>query len=227
MLVRKSVMISSVGLLVCAGTLAACGGGSHKPIDTTKLFNAESSLGSDFKTQTKGPSDIDPKILGPQKMPAGVTFDPSDCSDYAAANGRPPKGIRGKMSTLAAAGAGNQLVAIVIQAEKDVPFDTAAADKCKHVSFSAGAGKLTGYLDEVEAPQIKGAVTTGTHSELEITGPDGQPHSRESYNFGAYLGDWFVLVTANPLTAKGQPPAPVDADRARQLLVDSVAALRS
>lgn len=223
MLARKSVIASSVGLLVCAGTLAACGD-SHKPIDTTKLFNVESSLGSDFKTQTKGPSDVDPKILGPQKMPAGVNFDPSDCSEYAAASGRPPKGIRGKMSVLSAVGAGNQLVAIAVQADKDVPFDTATAEKCKHVSF--GAGKLTGYLDEAEAPQIKGAVTTGTHSEIEITGPDGQPHSRESYNFGAYLGDWFVLVTANPMAVKGQPLAPVDADRARQLLTDSVAALR-
>lgn len=225
MLARKSVIASSVGLLVCAGTLAACGGGHHKPIDTTKLFNIESSLGSDFKTQTKGPSDVDPKILGPQKMPPGVNFDPSDCSEYAAASGRPPKGIRGKMSVLSAVGAGNQLVTIAVQADKDVPFDTAAAEKCKHVSF--GAGKLTGYLDEVAAPQIKGAVTTGTHSEIEITGPDGQPHSRESYNFGAYLGDWFVLVTANPLAVKGQQPAPVDADRARQLLTDAVAALRS
>lgn len=225
MLARKSVLISSVALLVCAETLAACGGGHHKPIDTTKLFNAESSLGSDFKTQTKGPSDIDPKILGPQKMPPGVSFDPADCSDYAAASGRPPKGLRGKMSILSAAGAGNQLVAIAIQADKDVPFDTATADKCKHVSF--GAGKLTGYLDDTEAPQIDGAVTIGTHSEIEITGPDGQPHSRESYNFGAYLGDWLVLVTANPLAIKGQPLAPVDADRARQLLTDSVAALRN
>lgn len=209
---------------MCAQALAGCGG-AHKPIDTTKLFNVQSSFGSDFKTRTKGPNEIDPKILGPQKMPSGVTFDPSDCADYAASSGRPPKGIQGKMSMVSAAGNGNQLVVIAMQADKDLPFDAAAAEKCKHVSFQAG--KLTGYLDAADAPQIDHVQTSGSHSEIEVTGKDGQQQSRESYTFTAYLGDALVQVTANPLPVRGQPPAMVDADRARQLLVDSVSALRS
>lgn len=221
--VHKSLLVSSVGLVLCAQALTGCGG-SQKPIDTTKLFNVQSTFGSDFKTQTKGPNDIDPKILGPQKMPPGVTFDPSDCADYAASSGRPPKGIRGKMSMVSAVGNGNQLVVIAMQSDQDLPYDAAAAENCKHVSFNAG--KLTGYLDEVDAPQIDKVRTVGSHSEIELTGKDGQQQSRESYTFTAYLGTALVQVTANPQAVRGQPPAMVDADRARQLLVDAVSALR-
>ena len=221
--VRKSLLVSSVGLILCAQALTGCGGG-HKPFDTTKLFNVESTFGSDFKTQHQGPKDIDPKILGPQKMPPGVTFDPSDCADFAANTGRPPKGIRGKMSMLSVNGNGNQYVAIAMQADSDIPFDAATADKCKHVSFQAG--KLTGYLDEVDAPQIDHATTVGSHSEIEVTGDQGQQSSRESYTFSAYLGDAMVQVTASPVAMRGQPVPMVDADRARQLLTDAVAALR-
>lgn len=209
--------------MFCAEALVGCSA-SHKPIDTTKLFNVESTFGSDFKTQHKGPADIDPKILGPQKMPPGVTFEPADCGDYAASSGRPPKGIRGKMSVVSADGNCNRLVVIALQADQDIPFDAATAEKCKHVAFQAG--KLTGYLDEVDAPHIDGVQTTGAHSSIEMTGPDGQQSSRESYTFTAYLGDALVEVTANPLPVRGQPLAMVDADRARQLLIDSVSALR-
>jgi hypothetical protein len=221
---RKALVVSSVGLILCAQALTGCGGG-HKPLDTTKLFNVESTFGSEYKTQTKGPNDIDPKILGPQKMPPGVTFDPSDCADYAASSGRPPKGIRGKMSMVSVVGNGNQLVAVAMQADQDLPYDAAAAERCKHVSFQAG--KLTGYLDETDAPQIDRAQTSGSHSEIEVTGKDGQQQSRESYTFTAYLGSALVQVTANPQAVRGQPPTMVDADRARQMLVDAVSALRS
>ncbi len=158
-------------------------------------------------------------------MPPGVTFEPADCGDYAASSGRPPKGIRGKMSVVSADGNGNRLVVIALQGDKDIPFDAATAEMCKHVAFQAG--KLTGYLDEVDAPHIDGVATTGAHSSIEMTGPDGQQSSRESYTFTAYLGDARVQVTANPLPVRGQPLAMVDADRARQLLIDSVSALRS
>jgi|SRR5690625_4571664 len=220
----KSLVVAAVGLVLCAQALTGCGA-AHKPFDTTKLFNIESTFGPEFKTQTKGPNDIDPKILGPQKMPPGVTFEPADCADYAASSGRPPKGIRGKMSMVSVVGNGNQLVAIAMQADKDMPYDASAAERCKHVSFQAG--KLTGYLDETDAPQIDHAETSGSHSEIEVTGKDGQQQSRESYTFTAYLGDALVQVTANPQPVRGQPLAMVDADRARQMLVDAVSALRS
>jgi hypothetical protein len=217
--VRKSLVV----VVMCAGWVVGCGAGHHKPIETEKVFEVKSTFDEQYKTKTKGPTDIDPKMLGPQKLPPAVKFDPADCADYVS-SGRLPKGIRGKMSVLSADGEGNRFIAIAVQADQDVPFDDEAAKDCKHVSFEAG-GKITGYIDEVDAPDIKGAQTVGSHRQIEVMAGD-QQRSREVYNFAAYLGDWAVLVTANPLTAKGQEPAPVDADRARQLLTDSVAALR-
>jgi hypothetical protein len=221
--IRKSLIVPLVGIVMCAGWLVACSH-EHKPIETDKLFEVKSTFGDDFKVNTKGPKDIDPKMLGPQKLPPGVTFDPADCADYVA-SGRLPKGIRGKMSVISADGEGNRFVSIAVQADKDVPFDSEAAKNCQHVTFEAG--KISGLIDEVDAPHIDGAKTIGTHREITATVGEGEQHSREVYNFAAYLGDWLVLVTANPLTVKGQPPTPVDADRARQLLTDSVSALRS
>lgn len=217
-------MVAVVGVLVGAEVLSACGK-QHKPIDTTKVFNVESTFGSDFKSQTKGPVDIDPKLLGPQRMPNGVTYDPADCGDYYAGNGRPPKGIRGKMSAVAAVGNGNRFTVIALQADKDMPYDAATAEKCQHVSMQAG--KISGYLEEVEAPHIDGVQTAGTHSETEMAGKDGQSVSRQAYTFTAYLGDAMVEVKAEPLIVRGQPPAQVDTDRARQLLTDAVAAVRA
>lgn len=206
-----------------AGWLVACSGAKHhEPIDTSKLFTVQKTFGSGYKTKTKGPKDIDPKMLGPEKLPPGVSFDPEDCRDYVT-SGRLPTGTRGRMSLLAADGEGNRFTTIAVQAEKDVPFDAESAQKCEHVTFEAG--KLTGYVDEVDAPQIDGATTVGSHRQIEIALPDGQ-RSTEVYSFTAYLGDWMVFVTAAPLTEKGQAPPPVDTDRARQLLTDSVAALR-
>jgi hypothetical protein len=46
-------------------------------------------------------------------------------------------------------------------------------------------------------------------------------------DFVAYLGHYFVLVTANPLMFPNKPVAPVDVDRAKTLLTDAVAAIRS
>lgn len=215
-------MAASVGLVMGTGWLAACGKGEHKPIDTAKVFDVKSTFSDGYKTKTTGPKDIDPKMLGPQKLPPGVKFDPSDCGDYVV-SGRLPKGIRGKMSVFSADGDGNRFVVIAVQADKDMPFDAAEAKKCKDVTFEAG--KITGTVQEVDAPQIKGAETVGSRREISVDTDEGQ-HSREVYNYTAYLGDWMVLVTANPLVVKGQPSPPVNADRASQLLVDSVSVLR-
>lgn len=215
--------IAAVVVVIGAGGLVGCGKAHHhEPVDTSKVFTVEKTFGSGFKTKTKGPTDINPKMLGPEKLPPGVNFDPEDCRDYVT-SGRLPQGTRGRMSVLAADGDGNRFTAIAVQAEKDVPFDAEIAKKCEHVTFEAG--KLTGYVDEVDAPHIDGATTVGSHRQIEIALPEGQ-RSTEIYSFTAYLGDWLVLVTAGPLTAKGQAPPPVDTDRARQLLTDSVAALR-
>lgn len=208
--------------IVSAGSLAACGGDRHEPVDTSKIFKVKSTFGEGFKTVTKGPADINPKMLGPEKFSPGVKFDPEDCRDQVD-TGRLPKGTRGRMSVLAADGEGNRFTVIAVQANEKVPYDAEAAKKCGHVTFQAG--KITGYVDEVDAPQINGAETTGSHRQIEATVGDKQA-STEAYTFAAYLGDLVVFVTAGAKQPKGQPPAPIDTDRARQLLTDSVAALR-
>lgn len=219
--IRKAVVVSLVSM-VCAGWLTACSK-HHEPIDTGKLFKAKSMFGEGYKTKTKGPGDLSPKLLGPQNLPDTVTFDPADCRDTVA-GGWVPKGTRGKMSVLTADGEGNRFTAVAAQADRDLPFDAAAVQRCEHTTFEAG--KVTGYIDKVPAPQIDGAQTVGWHWELEITVGD-QQRSRETYNFAAYLGDAMVLVTASPLAARGQPIPVVNADEARQLLTESVAALRA
>lgn len=221
MRVRESGIAAAV-VVIGAGSLVACGGHHHEPIDTSKVFTVEKTFGQGYKTKTKGPTDINPKMLGPEKLPPGVSFDPAGCRDYVT-GGRLPRGTRGRMSALAADGEGNRYTAIAVQADKDVPFDAETAKKCEHVTFEAG--RLTGYVDEVDAPRIDGAATVGSHRQIEIVLPSGQ-RSTEVYSFAAYLGDWLVLVTAGPLAVGGQAPPPVDTDRARQLLTDAVSALR-
>ena len=51
--------------------------------------------------------------------------------------------------------------------------------------------------------------------------------SGEIYEYVAYLGNYLVMVTANPLMIPNKPAAPVNIDRAKTLLTDAVAALRS
>ncbi|HYB38133.1 MAG TPA: DUF5642 family protein [Mycobacterium sp.] len=217
-----SVGKALVGVM-CAGWLAACSTGqSAHPPDITKLFEVKSTFGPEFRVTTKGPSGIDPRMVGPQKLPPGVTFDPPDCADYAAGQ-RLPTGLQGKMAAVSAEGNGNQFISIAIQATKSVPFN-AVPEKCKHVTFDAG--KLSGVIDAVDAPRIDGAQTVGTQRQIQASAP-GKQLSREIYNYTAYLGDLVVMVSVNPVTVRDQPPAPIDAERARRLLTDSVSAIRS
>jgi len=46
------------------------------------------------------------------------------------------------------------------------------------------------------------------------------------YNYTAYLGNGVVLVAASPLAMPNGSPVAVDVVKARQLLSDSVAAVR-
>jgi len=76
----------------------------------------------------------------------------------------------------------------------------------------------------VEAPTIDDAQTMGTHRVLQ-TFVDGKPSSGEIYNYIAIFGTFLVLITANPLVLPDKPVAPVDTQRARDLLNATVAAV--
>jgi hypothetical protein len=214
-------LVSVIG----AGWLAACGTGqSAHPPDINKLFTVKSSFESDFHVTTKGPTDIDPKLLQNPKLPPSMTFDPPDCSALMTTQ-HLPSGLKGKMTTVNAVGKGNRFVAIAIQITQQAQWDPDPPKQCTHVTFTAG--KVSGDVDIIDAPAISGAKTSGTHRDFRA---QVRKKEREGdfYHFVANLGDYVVIVDATPQAiGRGQPAQAVDIDRARKLLTDSVAAIRS
>ena len=111
---------------------------------------------------------------------------------------------------------------MAVQTNEPVPFNEPGRN-CKKVAFQGG--RVRGLIEVVEAPQIDGTRTLGVHRVLQ-TVVQGRPRSGELYNYSAHFGDYQVIVTANPVLLPDQPATPVDTDRARDLLVKSVAAVR-
>jgi predicted small secreted protein len=168
-------------VVACTLVLTACATGqsaeqdlSHA--DISHVANVRSTFGSDYKVTSVGPTGIDPRLLGPQALPQGMTFDPADC-----------------------------------------------AQNCQKVGFT-GPG-VRGLVEVVEAPKIDGVHTLGTHRVLQTT-VDGKPRTGELYNYIANFGTFLVIVTANPLVLPDKPVAPVNTQRARDLLTAAVAAVK-
>jgi hypothetical protein len=213
--------------VVCAATLLLALGCStdsmlNRHIDTSKIFSVKSTFSPDFKVVTTGPTRIDPRLLAPQKLPADITLDPPDCAKYALSQPLRP-GLKGNMASLAAQGENNRLLAVAVETAQPVAYE-AVSDHCKHIALTGRS--LKGEIYAIDAPHIDGAKTLGTYSVLEATVAD-RTGSTESYNYTAYLGNHhLVLVAANPVLVPNQSPAPVNVDRARRLLTDSVAAVR-
>src|SRR3954453_12979634 len=93
-------------VVASAGVLAACATGqsaqqdlSHA--DIANVANVKSSFGPQFKTTSVGPTGIDPRLLGPQTLPQGMTFDPPDCAK-AASQQLLPAGVKGNMAATTA-----------------------------------------------------------------------------------------------------------------------------
>jgi hypothetical protein len=212
--------------VACAGLLAACATGqsaeqdfSHA--DIAHVANIKSSFGSDFKTTSVGPTGIDPRLLGPQTLPPGMTFDPADCAK-AASQQVVPQGVKGNMAATAAEGEGNRFIAIAVETSEAVPVSD-PAQNCQKVGFT-GPG-VRGLVEVVEAPQIGGVHTVATHRVLQTT-VDGKPRTGELYNYVASFGTFVVIVTANPLVLPDKPVAPVNTQFARDLLTAAVAAVK-
>ncbi len=221
------------------GLVVSCGESSH-PVDVSRVFEVKNSFDTGYRVSTKGPADIDPKMTAEPKDPQGVTFDPPGCDQLATEQTaigdvlveRLPTGTTGKMATTSAAGKGNRFIAIAVEATKPVPLDTSVSDKCKHVDIKSSTAikgvtvDSDSAIDVIDAPQIHGVQTIGRHYTSQVSAR-GKERSSESYIFAAYFGSTVVMVNAAPLTARGQAPGPVDVDRAKQLLSDAVAAVRS
>ena len=213
-------------IIVCAGVLAACATGqsaeqdfSHA--DIAKIANVKSGFGPDFKVNSVGPTGIDPRLLGPQTLQPGMTFDPADCGK-AASQQVVPAGVKGNMAATTAEGEGNRFIAIAVETSEAVPRSD-PAQNCQKVSFT-GPG-MRGVVEVVEAPQIGGVHTLGTHRVLQTT-VGGKPRTGELYNYVASFGTFLVIVTANPLVLPDKPVAPVNTQRAKDLLSAAVAAVK-
>lgn len=216
-------MFSKAMLAVaCAAVLAACATGqsvdvSHADIAGVKAV--KSSFGPEFKVSEVGPSGVDPKLLGPQTLPPGMKFDPADCGSSIQVV---PQGIKGNMAATMAEGDGNRFIALAVETSEPVPLNR-PADNCRKVGFAGGGAR--GYVEVVEAPQIDGVQTLGVHRVLQ-TAVAGKLGTGEVYNYIANFGQFLVIVTANSLVLPDKPIAPVDTQRARDLLTAAVAAVR-
>jgi hypothetical protein len=207
----------------CVGLLAACGssGSGQKTAEIAKVSTLKSSFGPEYKITEVAPTGIDPKLLTGQKLPDGLKFDPAGCAKFATGQLVPP-GTEGNMAALSAEGEGNRFIVIAVETNAPVPVIDPGPD-CQKVAFSGGA--VRGLAETVEAPKIDGTQTVGVHRVLQ-TVINNQPRTGEIYNYSAHFGDYQVIVTANPLVVPGKPVVPVNTQRARDLLIAGVNAIR-
>ncbi|UXA05875.1 DUF5642 family protein [Mycobacterium sp. SMC-2] len=214
---KLAVTVATVGVLVGCSS----GAGNSAKVDIKKVADVKSSFGPEFKVTDIGERGIDPKLLGGRKLPEGLTFDPANCAK-AATGPDMPADLQGNMAAVSAEGKGNRFVVIAVETSKALPFNDPGKE-CAKVAFSGP--QLRGGLEVVDAPQIDGTRTLGVHRVLQALVAGG-PRTGELYDYSAQFGEYQVIVTANPLVIPGQPVAPVDTQRARDLLVSAVKAVR-
>ncbi|MGZ6880068.1 MAG: DUF5642 family protein [Mycobacteriaceae bacterium] len=205
------------------GVLAGCSSGvdTSAKVDIKKVADVKSSFGPEYKVSDIGERGIDPKLLSGRKLPEGLTFDPANCAK-SAMGPEMPQDLQGNMAAVSAEGKGNRFVIIAVETSKALPFNDPGKD-CAKVAFSGP--QLRGGIEVVDAPQIDGTRTLGVHRVLQALVAGGA-RTGELYDYSAQFGDYQVIVTANPLVIPGQPVAPVDTQRARDLLVTAVKSVR-
>jgi len=209
---------------VCLLVGCSPGAGPSRPAkgDIAKILDLKSGFGPEFKVTDITPRAIDPQFFSSRKLPDGLTFDPANCAK-AAVGPDMPAGVEGNMAAISAEGNGNRFVAIAVETSKALPLNDPGRD-CAKVGFSGT--QLRGAIEVVEAPQIDGVHTQAVHRVLQAV-VEGSPRTGELYDYSAQFGDYQVIVIANPLVVPGQPVAKVDTQRARDLLVKAVNAVRS
>lgn len=205
---------------LCAGSLAACGSGAATA-DIAGITDLKSSFGPQFAVTEVAPTGIDPRFLTGQKLPDGLTFEPADCAQFAAGQ-LVPTGTQGNMAAVSAEGEGNRFIVIAVQTNDAVPVIEPGPD-CRKVAF--GGGVVRGTVEAVEVPTIDGTKTIGVHRVLQ-TVADGKTRTGEVFNYSAHFGDYQVIVSANPLVLQDKPTVPVNTQRARDLLIAGVNAVR-
>lgn len=209
--------------LICVGLLAGCGSGGGGPTaDIGRISEVKASFGPQFKVTEVAPTGIDARVLAGQKLPPGMRFDPPGCAKFATGQ-LVPEGTEGNMAAVSAEGEGNRYVVIAVQTNSEIPV-VEPAPECRKVAFAGGTAR--GTVETVEVPAIEGTTTIGVHRVVQ-TVIDGKPRTGEVFNYSAHFGEYQVIVSANPLVLPGKPVAPVNTQRARDLLIAGVNAVRS
>ena len=213
-----AVAIGSVCLV------AACSHGSSETAptaDIAKISQVKSAFGPEYKVKETPKTAIDPKVLSTHKLPPGLKFHPPNCASTVIPEDMPP-GLQGNMAAVSAEGNGNRFIVMAVQTSAPLPFNEPGRN-CRKVAFEGGP--VRGIKEVVDVPQIEGTRTLGVRTVIQ-TVVQGKPRSGELYNYTANFGDYQVIVTASPLLQPGQPATPIDTNRARDLLVKSVAAIK-
>lgn len=206
----------------CVCWLSACGAKPAATADIDKVVEVKSTFGPEYQVKDVKHSGIDRRLLASTELPAGLTFEPAECSKFAVSQ-QLPQGVQGNMAAVAAEGQGNRFITIALETSEPVPFSEPGRG-CQRVAFASGV--FRGLVEVVEAPKIRGAETLGVHRVVQAMA-GGRARIGELYNYSAHFGPYQVLVTANSLVEKDNPVVPVDTERARDLLVAAVAAVRS
>lgn len=215
------VVFATASVCVLAGCSSGADNTSTKA-DIAKVSGVKSGFGPEFKVADISERAIDPKFLSARKLPDGLSFDPPNCAKVALGPAMPPD-LQGNMAAVSAEGNGNRYVVIAVETSKAVPVEDPGKD-CTKVAFSGG--QVRGGLEVIDAPHIDGTHTFGVHRVLQaLVGTTAR--TGELYDYSAQFGDYQVIVIANPLVVPDQPVAKVDTQRAQDLLVKAVAAVRS
>ncbi len=206
--------------VLASAVLAGCGS-SGPTADIGAITELKASFGPQFKVTEVQPTGIDPRVLAGQKLPDGMTFDPAACAKFATGQ-LVPAGTEGNMAAVSAEGEGNRFVVIAVETNSAVPV-VEPTPECRKVAFAGGASR--GTVESVEVPSIEGAKTVGVHRVVQ-TVIDGKPRTGEVFNYSAHFGDYQVIVSANPLVLPDKPVSAVNTQRARDLLIAGVNAVR-
>ncbi len=216
------VIRSGLVAVLCVGVLAGCSGtGSRDNADISRISSIKASFGPQFSVTEVAPTGIDPRLLSGQKLPDGMKFDPPGCAQFATGQ-LVPSGTEGNMAAVSAEGEGNRFVVIAVETSEAVPVVEPGPD-CRKVAFAGGTSR--GTVEVVEVPTIDAAETIGVHRVVQ-TFVDGKARTGEVYNYSAHFGTYQVIVSANPLVLLDKPVAPVNVQRARDLLIAGVNAIR-
>jgi hypothetical protein len=215
------MLIRTMATVMACAAVAGCQSKAGPTADIAKVADLKSSFGRQFVVSEIPPTGIDPKFLAGQKLPEGLTFQPANCAPFASGQLVPP-GTEGNMSAVSAEGEGNRFIVIAVQTNGPVPVSEPGKD-CRKVAFDGGM--VRGTVEAVEVPKIDGTTTIGVHRVVQTTA-NGKPRTGEVFNYSAHFGNYQVIVSANPLVLPGKPTAPVNVQRARDLLIAGVNAIR-